>query len=154
MLLPVRESAISDLTVCSLRVRLCYIREESVEILGLCNGDFAHRVTTSGGRVCKFQDCAMVTLLSECSTSGVSVFLPVDLHLICAGAGSPGKPGATRDRVISVSNLLSAMPAGTNGLSWGSFYAFALRLRFESLHVRTDRTINANANVRLTQTYV
>ena len=37
--------------------------------------------------------------------------------------------------------------------SWGSFYAFALRLRFESQHVRTNRKVIANASARLTQTH-
>ena len=37
------------------------------------------------------------------------------------------------------------------GLSWGSFYAFLLHFHFESLHVRTDRKINANTNAWLMQ---
>ena len=31
-------------------------------------------------------------------------------------------------------------------LSWGSFYMFALHLRFELLHVCTKREVNGNAN--------
>ena len=34
----------------------------------------------------------------------------------------------------------------------GSFYSFALRSRFESLHICTDRKLNANANAQLMQT--
>ena len=39
-------------------------------------------------------------------------------------------------------------------LSWGSFYAFVLRLHlcFESLHVCTDRKVNINVNAQPTQT--
>ena len=37
--------------------------------------------------------------------------------------------------------------------SWGSFYAFVLHLclRFESVHVCTDRNVNTNANAWITQ---
>ena len=49
--------------------------------------------------------------------------------------------------------FIQLMAPPCNGvINWGSFYVFVLRLRFEFLHVCTNKKVNANANAGLIQT--
>ena len=41
----------------------------------------------------------------------------------------------------------------TSDLSWASFNALALRLQFDSLHVRANWKVNASAQLTQTKTY-